>query len=394
MDHTYKCTGSVILWILNNRLHRAYMVWMMAQKYDRKCHHVATGSIHALSFLDWISISMDCKRKKQERYIGEALQYGFLEKLGHNFLIRSYRKMVGIGMDHQKRKYDEDKSGCTIPPELFLKADRKFSTDFRNFVDPKSERNTVYLLTEFATIQNSLNYRGKLNQSKILNCSRSTIQRRNRGIIAKRASRFIIIDVMRLLIAPKCSSLQAIKILKESEIIYRKSKKYLRGRQLLHQKTINGKRFLAIQLPDMYYSMSGIKETPAIRETVKWLHSPPGGLGYCTIPISHVSSSAEDDIVVRKSLSLGVEWPIRFRDSGDQGSADIPISTLTSYLQGLNDILYHKNCQSFILRETGSPGYKPFSELEPLVWSDVAHATPCLQLFSPEDDSREDVCLT
>jgi len=382
MDHEYKCTGSVVMWTLYNRLSRGFMVWMLAQKFDRKRYKRATGYVKDAFFLDWLTKSMSSTRKTTEKRLEEALQYGFLNECGKGkYLISSYRKMVEVAMDDQKRKYDECSNNASIPPpELLLKGDRKFTQDFLDWIDPKSVDNTINLLTGIASIQNSVNFRGKLNQGKLLNCHRNTIQRRNKKNNTKEFERFIIIDARRLLHSSDCANRRAIDIFREAERIYRRSN-YLRGRQYLHRRLINGKYFLAIQIPSVCISSLRNMEAPSIRESVHWLHLKSGGRGHRTASLSlsdttrlYESSSSLDG---RKRLPLLVEWPRRFKNSKEMG-CEVPDYILSSYLRGLTDILSNEHCRKHILHETNSTKLLPLSLAEPFVYvSD--DATPSME---------------
>ena len=382
MDHAYKCTGSVVMWTLYNRLSRGFMVWMLAQKFDRKRNRKPTGYIRDTFFLEWLSTSMSSTKKTTRKRLEEALQYGFLSECGSNkYLVSSYRKMIEIAMDDQKRRYDKNKNIDSIPPpELFLKSDRKFTRDFLDWIDPKNVDRTIDLLTGVASTQNSVNFRGKLNQGKLLNCHRNTIQRRNKKNDTNEFDRFIIIDVRRLLERPQCTTRRIIEIFKEAESIYRRSKKYLRGRQYLHHKTINERYFLAIQIPSVCSSDMNIMEAPSIREAVKWLHLKSGGRGHRTVSLSlndttrfYAPSSSFDG---RKRLPMLVEWPPHFKNSRDMGCI-LPNNVMTSYLSGLISILSDGPCESFILNETNALKTLPIYLAEPSVFV-ALNATPSM----------------
>jgi hypothetical protein len=349
---------------------------MLAQQFDRKRNKKATGYIRDAFFLDFITDRMLIQKRTSKKRLEEALQYGFLERCGKKFLIRSYRSMVKIAMDHHQEKYETDMFN-TIPPELFLKSDRKFTLPLKEWIDPTNYKRTIVLLSGIASIQNSINYRGKLNQSKILNCDRRTIQRRKKDDNTREHRRFIIIDVRYLLEKPARPPKQIIKILMEAESIYRRSKNYLRGRQLLHNKWINGKNYLAIEIPGVCISTSkNMLETPSIRESARWLHLKSGGLGHRSVSMSHVSEGVVDpnrstpaseapviyDTVGRKRLPLLVEWPVHFVNSRGLGGTEIPDSVLFNYLKAFEDLLNYRECLSHILKRTGAIRTKPITE--------------------------------
>ena len=364
------------MWTLYNKLHGAFIVWFLAQQFDRKRHGEATGYVRDAFFFSWLKDKMGCTSRTARKRLDEALQYGFLEKSGKKrYLIRSYRKMLAIAMNNQYEQYKEDNINI-IPPELFLKSDRKFTSVLKDWIDPKDYKKTIALLTGIASIQNSANYRGKLNQSKLLNCHRNTLQRRQKNNNTKESERFIIIDVLRLLEKPSCSPKQIIKIIIEAESHYRRSN-YLRGRQLLHSKWVNGKSYLAIQIPGVCTSTSKtMQEVPEIREVINWLTLKSGGQGHRTVSLSHMSEGREGshapsrsdkdpvnhDVVGRKRLPLLVELPVHFISSNNLGNAELPNSVLFNYLKSFEDILNSDQCASLILKRTGATRINPIRE--------------------------------
>lgn len=370
------------MWTLYNRLTRGFMVWMLAQKFDRKRNKKSTGYVRDAFFFSWLSKTTGTTKKTTKKWLEEALRYGFVRECGSNkYLITSYRKMVEVAMDDQKRKHDECNNNSVIPPpELFLKNDRKFTLDLLEWIDPKSVENSINLLTGIASIQNSVSFRGKLNQSRLLGCHRNTIQRRNKKNNTKEFDRFIIIDARRLLYNPDCTNRRIIDIFKEAENIYRKSN-YLRGRQYLHRRLINGRYFLAIQIPSACISTLRNMEAPSIRESVRWLHLKSGGRGHRTVSLSLVdttrlyeSSSSSDG---RKRLPLLVEWPRRFKNSKDMG-CEVPDYILNNYLRGLTQILSNEHCRKHILHETCATKLMPLSLAEPFVYVS-SNATPSVK---------------
>ena len=372
MGHIYKCTGSVVLWTLYNRLSRGFTVWMLAQKFDRKIHKKPTGYIKEPFFFDWLRTQMGATKRTSKKRLEEAIQAGFLSECGDNkYLVRSYRKMIEIAMDDQKKKFEENKNNSAIPsPELFLKGDRKFTRDFINWVDPKDNNRTIDLLTGVASVQNSVNFRGKLNQSRLIGCHRNTVQRRNKRNNTKESDRFIMISVFQLLEKPDCSIAEAIDAFQGAEKVYRRGKNYLRGRQFLHKRTINGRSYLAIQIPSVCSSDLDVMETPSIRESASWLHLKAGGRGHRTVSLSLDDSSSDG----RKRLPLLVEWPHRFERSKEMGR-NVPNHVLNNYLSGLKKILSDNDCRDHILEKTGAFGLKSIETCETFVYLS-SNATP------------------
>ena len=93
MNDQYKCTGSVINWVLNNNLEDAFSVWMVAQNYNRSKKYIgeATGYISSPFFLQHVAQCMSVQDKTAERRLKKAVDHGFLTPIAKNKYIRIRR---------------------------------------------------------------------------------------------------------------------------------------------------------------------------------------------------------------------------------------------------------------------------------------------------------------
>lgn len=373
IEQPYKCKGSVVMWVLAHGLEDAFTVWMLCQKRDREYHNgIPSGYIDDPGILKYLAHSFKSSREKARKALGVALRYGFLTPADRPgaYYICSQRKLVFRAMDDQKKRCEEDNS--LIPPKVYLKGDVEFTRKFENWVCPTDMTKTKALLYGVMAVQGSPICRGRDNHGRLIEHHRRTVQRYSKNAGIQEQERYLLFDVMRMLIDPACSIKDAVKAFQEAEFIYRKMGHAPIGRQLFHRKTVelatsDLKTFLTVQLPNAYSSKLNLNTAPS-RQGSAWLNSESGGTGCQN---THVDS--------HRALVSGL---LR-GETNKKGSVPdvVPDRVMAHYISQLSDILEVDECRDVILRKTGARGLRSIRSSRPQAWrlkSVHSSATPFL----------------
>jgi hypothetical protein len=353
-EFVYKCKGSVVMWVLRYKLCDAFIIWMLAQKFDRETHRKATGYIEKNSFLKSVGINTNLKKRTQKRWLSRAVEYGFLDNCNDcNFLVRSHRKLVNIALNHISRECENDE--FSIPPEVYIKSDREFTRKIDGWVDPNSLLKTKALLYGIVAIQGNNLSRGRENHSRLISMNRRTVQRLSKLADLIEVNRYMLININKLLVRPLCSPRDAIDFV--VEIVKKLSKS---SRHPFLRRHLNKKPFLAIQLPKHYFSRHDLKEVPATREAIGWVYSGTGCGGRCSVTIARQELPGwnANRFFSSKDLLGGLE------------------NLINLHAKRVDEILAADECRLQILNNTGAEDIKPVLFAKPFIWCPAFDAAP------------------
>jgi len=368
----YKCAGSIIYWALANKLHDAFMVWMLAQKYDRTKHRgKTTGRITSIYFIDWLSKNMSVDKKTAKKRLQRALRYGFLDYLSTGYTITSHRRMVEVAMDDQYRRHSDDQG---VNPVVLLDADREFTRPFNGWVMPTSMYTTKALMSGRLMQQGTILARGRERQGNLAGCSSRTMIRRTEDADVVVQPRYIRLDPNKMLVEATCTTTDAIDAFTAAEDMYRSKGGQLPGCKFLHKKYISSahRTCLVIQIANAYCSKSDVKEVPAKHKRHSWIRKSSDP--HPRRPIEKAGDS------LRQLPNSYTTWKTgAFVKSVDWGDIHVPENVLQSMMRYLQDITHDPDCAELIMLKTGATAIKSVYMAEPRGWKTRTYGvTPCL----------------
>jgi hypothetical protein len=263
--------------------------------------------------------------------------------------------MVSVAMEHLRRGYQEDPS--QIPPEVYLKGDREYTRKLNGWIDTKDMEKTKSLLYGVVAIQGNTISRGRENHGRLINMDRRTIQRLSKRADLVEIQRFLMVDAVRLMVRPACAPREIIDTIISAEMRYKHSP----NRHFVRKRRIKSKTFLAIQLPNHYFSKHDIKEVPATREAIGWFRSG-----------TSVRACCHD--MTRTRIALP-GWPSDgiFSDSRTMGADE---NLVKLHAKRLDDILSVDELRDYVLTRTGAEDIRPALFTRPFIWYPASSAAP------------------
>ena len=369
----YKCTGSVVSWALSHKFHDAFVVWLLAQQYDRSKHSgKTTGRITSPFFVDWLAKTMAVEKRTAQKRLEKALNIGFLDHLVRGYTITGHRRMVKIAMDDQARRHAD---GNNIDPRSFLDADREFTRTLDKWIVPTDMKATAALLSGRAMQQGTVLGRGRKRLGKLSGCHARTMIRRTEKADVIAQDRYIRLEPMKMLVDASCGPQDAIKAFVDAEAKFRKLGGNLPGRQFLHSKHIMShcSSFLVIQIANSYYCKSDVKEVPARFTRHSWIRK--SGLANARRPIEttghHLRPSKPHQYTTWKTGAF-----VKSRSWGDD---HVPENVLHVVLQYVQDIVDNLECADLIMTKTGASGIRSVYAASPRGWKErPSGVTPSL----------------
>jgi hypothetical protein len=354
----YKCTGSVVMWALANKLHDAFVVWMLAQKYDRNKQKSRrpTGHISSPYFVDWLTKTMNVEPRTTYSRLEKALKYGFLQQTDRGYKVTSHRKMIQTAMSDQERR-NEENNLKNQDPSTYLAADREYTRQLSKWIDPRDMDATAALLSGRAMQQGSILARGRKVQGKIVKCNERTMIRRTENADVVELGRYIIIDPQKILVDADCTVKDAIEAFMEAEKKYRQHS-HLPTHRLLHSKYIApfARSFLVIQIGNVYFSHSDVKEVPANR---RCRQSPRKSR---RMP----SAAYASDSSVPVTQDSYTTWRSgRYVGSKDQGDNHVPDNIMHMMMHQFRLIVEDPECAEIVMARTGATGLRPVHAGQP-----------------------------
>ena len=368
MENTeYKNKGSVVIWVLRNNLQDAFVVWMLAQQYDRHQHRKTgqpSSRISSPFFVDWLTTSMAVTRKTAKKRLEKAVSYGFLSLIqDRNYLISSHRRMVEVAMNHQESQYENGKPGRPLD---FLEADREYTMSLGDWIDPKDMYNTVARLSAIKEIQAGILGRGRTCQGNMIDRHRSTMIRRTADTGNTTIRQYVLFDVLKMLVGADCTQMDAINAFINAEEKARSLGYIVEGRTLFHKLHVFDytKPFLAIQIPNAFYNKRVIKEVPANRERRQWL---------CKAGLTDVRRDVADG---HKQYQYTTWRNGKFLNSQKLGvTTQSPGDLIARTVGYINRILDIGECFDQILVDTGATGIRNPNAGAPRVWKEIVKAS-------------------
>jgi hypothetical protein len=358
----YKCTGSVVLWTLANKTHDAFVVWMLAQKYDRgkQKSRKPTGHVGSLYFLEYLAKTMNVTMKTADGRLEKAIQYGFLQQTDRGYKITSHRNMIKVAMADQERRVDDG----AMSPDTFLAADREFTRHLDKWIIPHDMNATIALLSGRAMQQGSILVRGRESLGNVAGCSGRTMIRRTEAADVVEVGRYILLDPQKILVAADCSVKDAIDAFMEAEKKYRRHY-HMPMNRLLHSKHVFAlqRSFLAIQIANSYFSHSDIKEVPANRVCRQWKRKKRR--------VPSAAYASDSPIPQPPGRGSYTTWKSgKFVGSKDLGDSHVPEARLHAVMNQLQTIVDDPDCADLIMVRTGATGLRPVYAGQPRAWSE------------------------
>jgi hypothetical protein len=347
----YKCTGSVVQWALANKLHDAFVVWMLAQKYDRSKRESKRPSGHISSpyFVDWLTQTMKVERRTADKRLERTLKYGFLQQTDRGYKVTSHRKMIQIAMSDQERR-NEENNLRNQDPSTYLAADREYTRQLSKWIVPDDMDATMALMSGRTMQQGSILARGRKTQGKIAKCSERTMIRRTKNADVVELGRYILIDPLKILVDAECTAKDAIDAFMAAEAKYRQHGR-LPTHKLLHSKHIFSlaRSFLAVQIGNVYFSHSDVKEVPANRLCRQWKRK--------SRRMPSAASASDSSVPNRDSYTT---WKSgRFVGAKNQGDNHVPENVVHMVMSQLDLIVNEPECAEIIMSRTGATGLRP-----------------------------------
>lgn len=363
----YKCTGSVVAWALHNKLHAAFTVWMLVQRYDRQKHNgLPTGIITTPFLIDRLSKDMSVKQKTAKKYLGEALRYGFLDYLLDGYTITGHRRMIEVAMDDQSRRYEDAKfEGVNKPigPIDLLAADREYTRTFNNWIAMGNMAQTKALMASCVMQQGTILARGRKRQGNITGCCSRTMIRRTKAANITATARYVRMDPLKMLVDASCTSREAIKAMVLAEKEYIKQGYGTPGHKVLHEKYIMShcKSALVAQVANCYTSKLDVKEVPAIHTSRRWMRKSSDS--FPRRPIE------QDRNALRQAPRSYTTWKTdKFVKSGNWDDTHIPENVIGSVAHYLREIVTNQGCADLIMSHTGATNIRSVYAAEPRGW--------------------------
>ena len=372
----YKCTGSVVMWTLANKLTDAFVVWMLAQKYDRskQVSRKPTGHISSPHFVAWLTKTMNVEPRTTYSRLEKALKHGFLLQTDRGYKITSHRKMIQVAMSDQARRHEENKG---LDPSVYLSADREYTRQLSKWIDPRDLDVTAALLSGRAMQQGSILARGRKSQGNIVKCSERTMIRRTEKADVVELGRYILIDPLKILVDADCTLRDAIEAFMMAEKKYREHS-HLSTCKLLHSKFIHHlkRSLLAIQIGNVYFSHSDVKEVPANRRC----HQSPRKSR--RVPSA---AYASDSPVPATQDSYTTWWSGRYVGSKDQGDNHVPSNIMDMVMHQFRLIVEDPECAEIIMARTGATGLRSVAAGQPCGFVErVSGVTPSFDTSATE----------
>ncbi len=368
--YLYKNKASVIQWVLHNDLSDAFVVWMLAQDFDRRHHPKPTGRISSPFFLSWLATAMDVQERTAEKRLEKAIEHGFIDRSNNSkYLITSHRKMVYVALDDQQRRFED---GNPIRPEDFASNDIEWTRELKDWIDRHSIPNTRALLSGRKMIQDGMLCRGRTRQGNLVDKSRRTMIRWSKKADIETVDRYILFDSFKMLVDASCSPQEAIDAFVKAERKYQKLGYCPTGKQRLHKKHIFSlcKPFLVIQIANSFYSNSDIKEVAAIREVRSWKRKAKTN--------ARSRDSGQDSYTMWKDG--------QFIGSKQLGVDNIPQRAVDTACGYISKILEIAECRDIILTLTGAIDIRPVSAASPRAWKEAS--ARCVTPFGSDRNSR------
>ena len=378
MENLYKNKGSVVIWVLKNNLHEAFVVWMLAQAYDRRQHDgKSTGLVSSPFFTDILTTQMHTNKKTAKKRLEKAVDNRFLCPLDNGkYVITSHRAMVGVAMDDQQRRHEDKQTGN---PTNYLEADREYTMSLGNWIDPEDMYNTVSKLSAVEEIQAGVIGRGRETQGELVGRARRTMIRRTHDTGNTIIKQYILLDAQKLLIDADCSQMDAINAFIRAEELARKVSPSFPGRTIFHKKHIfnYARPLLAIQLPNAYTNHVIIKEVPANRERCQWLRK--AGL----TDVRSIASGGHEQ-------HQYTTWQnSQFLNSQSMGLTNqSPGNAVARAIEYLDMVLEIGECFDQILSDTGASGIRNSNAGNPRVWKEKVKSSDVTPLSAPVSTSR------
>lgn len=404
----YKCTGSTVVWVLRNDLVDAFVVWMLAQQYNRHQNGgKATGKISSGFFLSHIAISMGVGQATAKKRLEKALRNRFLEPSGVGCWITGHRKLLEIALDDQLRRHQ---NGEAPDPRILISGDTEYTGEMSNWIIPHDIEATKSLLLGKVLQQWSMIGRGYESQGSLLGLDRRTLMRRIEDANVATYHRYIVFDPRRILVKSSADLSTIHQAFFKAEDLYRSLGFYLPGRRFFHSKYIthstlfdSGLRtqdfthstfthsnfthstftdsglanslYLAIQLSSLHLGLSNTREVPFCRGSRNWMRRAG---------MAELRTRDSCGLESKDSVKMASHQYITQTNGGRDGSRNRgDINNLTNIIKMnlgfAQQIIENLECSDLILKLTEAEGIRSIYSGTPCTFQEsVSGVTPNL----------------
>ena len=369
MNTTYKIRSSVIIWSLHHNLHDAFVVWLLAHNYDRykNRNRAPQGFINFDYFRHLLKKQMNCSKVTVRKRLKKAISFGFLTQEGR---VISPKRMVRIALE-------QNEHNLVVTNDYLLKNDVEFTRELFGFVSPTDMKQTKSKLIGILAIQGNISNRGVYGLSQILNCSERQVIRSLQSTDLVVIKRFVLFDVLAMLVDRRCSRYEGIKAFIKAEKIYRHSKGM--SSSLLYPKTCDSNTFLSARLSNSYFSTLDLQTRLAPRKQINCVQvSGHSDLEPTESGSDHSSKFGGDAKGVSAGSCFDSPIVIGFETTdlhaalaGSEAYGDtdkLLRGSLAYYSQYLEGITEATECHSLLEKETGAVRILPVQAAAPFVY--------------------------